>query len=96
MNQEIIQLTQVIKKYDSLLRRFARRLLASEFLAANVVQQVLEEQYTLHGLQPSPQLRDVLKNEVIKKVAAIQKAKAIAASYEANFLNKKDHTSLNP
>lgn len=57
-------LREAVSYYQPLLERFARRLVKDDNLAANIVLEVLESQYTLNSLVPSKHLRQVLKTDV--------------------------------
>jgi hypothetical protein len=54
----------LIKYYNPLLIRYARRIIHNERIAENIVKTVLEEQYEIDKLRPSSGLRKDLKNKV--------------------------------
>ena len=59
------RLAQTIEYYEGILRRYARRLIHNETVAAQIVLQVLDCQYELNSLVPSKHLRQVLKADVL-------------------------------
>lgn len=58
-------LREAVSYYQALLQRYARRILQDEIMAANIVKEVLEIQYSLNSLVPSKHLRQVLKTDVL-------------------------------
>jgi hypothetical protein len=65
MNQP--RLAKTIAYYDPLLRRYARRFVHNDGIAAGIVLQVIEHQYELNGLVASKHLRQVLKTDVLNR-----------------------------
>jgi hypothetical protein len=59
-------LRATVSFYQALLQRYARRLIQDDILAADIVKEVLEIQYSLNSLVPSKHLRQVLKTDVLK------------------------------
>jgi hypothetical protein len=60
-------LVNTVAYYDTLLQRYARRLIQNEEAAAVIVQNVLEAQFQINGLVPAKDLRQVLKTDVLNK-----------------------------
>jgi hypothetical protein len=58
-------LREAVSYYQPLLERYARCILRDEIMAANIVKEVLEIQYSLNSLVPSKHLRQVLKTDVL-------------------------------
>jgi hypothetical protein len=60
-------LVNIVAYYDSLLQRYARRVIQNEEAASVIVQDVLEGQYQINGLVPAKHLRQVLKTDVLNR-----------------------------
>jgi hypothetical protein len=60
-------LVNIVAYYDSLLQRYARRVIQNEEAASVIVQDVLEAQYQINGLVPAKHLRQVLKTDVLNR-----------------------------
>lgn len=58
-------LVNTIAYYDSLLRRYARRFVHNDGIAAGIVLQVIDHQYELNGLVADKHLRQALKMDVL-------------------------------
>lgn len=61
MNTTNPTLLNTIAYYESLLQRYARRIIKDAEVAANLVMGVLEDQYEIDKLAPSPRLRKTLR-----------------------------------
>jgi hypothetical protein len=59
------RLAKTIAYYDSLLRRYARRFVHNDGIAAGIVLQVIDRQYELNGLVAGKHLRTALKADVL-------------------------------
>ena len=64
-----------IHYYNSLFQRYARRLIHDETVAEKLVKEVLEDQYEIDGLAPSPRLRQILKTDLLNRCHYWKKAK---------------------
>ena len=58
-------LAKTIAYYDSLLRRYARRFVHNDKIAAGIVLQVIDHQYELNGLVAGKHVRQALKADVL-------------------------------
>jgi hypothetical protein len=58
-------LAKTIAYYDPLLRRYARRFVHNDGIAAGIVLQVIDRQYELNGLVAGKHLRQALKADVL-------------------------------
>jgi len=58
-------LAKTIAYYDRLLRRYARRFVHNDGIAAGIVLQVIDHQYELNGLRAGKHLRQALKADVL-------------------------------
>jgi hypothetical protein len=63
MNQP--RLAKTIAYYDPLLRRYARRFVHNDDIAAGIVLRVIDRQYELNGLVAGRHLRQALKADVL-------------------------------
>ena len=79
-----------------LLQRYARRLLANEYLAAKLTRDIFEELFAQHKLSPSRQLRQSLKAAILSKCRAYNKVPAAKdAGANAHLQkNEKPNTSI--
>ncbi|WP_301927818.1 hypothetical protein [Ferruginibacter sp.] len=53
--------------YHPLLQRYARRIILNAAVAELLVTQVLQDQQAIDGLAPRPQLRQVLKTDLLNR-----------------------------
>jgi len=87
--------------YEPLLKRYARRLIHDEALSEKLVKQVLEDQYNIDKLNPSPRLRQILKTDLLNrcqfwKLSQIFDPPVIKAPLEENVkLNEHINQSKN-
>ena len=64
------ELVSIIRQYNDLLTRFARRLLTEPSLTEGIVVELFEEMYDQNKLYPGPDLRNNLKTALIHKCEA--------------------------
>ena len=67
MNATNPTLLNTIAYYEPLLQRYARRIIKDAEVAANLVIGVLEDQYKIDELAPSPRLRKILKTDLLHR-----------------------------
>ncbi|MDQ2719431.1 MAG: hypothetical protein M3Z26_06660 [Bacteroidota bacterium] len=60
-------IARTIVYYDPLLLRYARRIINDAAVAETLVKKVLEDQYVIDGLRPSPRLRQILKTDLLNR-----------------------------
>lgn len=88
------RLAKSIAYYDPLLRRYARRLIHNDRLAADIVLQVLECQYELNSLVPSKHLRQVLRVDVLNCCFYHMQIKMF--DRESSLINCRNHINIVP
>lgn len=67
MNKIDPTLLNTIVYYEPLLQRYARRIIKDAEVAASLVMEVLEDQYEIDKLAPSPRLRKILKTDLLNR-----------------------------
>ena len=82
-----------ISYFKPLLLRYARRLIHDATVAEQLVKQVLEDQYEIDGLAPSPRLRQILKTDLLNRCHYWKQAKIFDRPLIKVPLNKSVRTS---
>jgi len=67
-------LAKTIAYYDPLLRRYARRFVHNDGIAAGIVLQVIDHQYELNGLVAGKHVRQALKADVLLYCSLLMEA----------------------
>lgn len=84
-------LAKTIAYYDRLLRRYARRFVHNDGIAAGIVLQVIDRQYELNGLA-GKHLRQALKADILLYSFLLMQAHLVGN--QENIINSQRHTNI--
>lgn len=76
--------------YTLLLRRYGRRFIPEKFIIDDLVKEVLQDQFALSGLQPSRDLRLILKTDLINRYHLYHHTQLFNRSY-LQLPNRNSH-----
>ncbi len=81
----------IIGQYHQILERYARRYMVNKHMACSVVKEVFESMYAQGALTPSPQLRQLLKDNARRIWQEIDLGLERAEKALANHLLNKNN-----